>query len=77
MLTKEQIIDAGKIQDGYEQLFREKRVTKKNLEEVCHSFSNKYSIPLIKAIKIAKSELTVCQVERLFEKKKFDIKENL
>ena len=70
MLSKEQIDDAGKMQEEYEKLFRENKVTRKSLNELCYPFAVKYQIPLGKSIEIAKCELTIWQIEKLLNKKK-------
>lgn len=70
MLSKEQIDDAGELQAGYDKLFKENLATDKNLKNLCYNFALKYKITLEKAIKIAKCELTIWQVEKLLNRKK-------
>ena len=69
-MTTEQINDADALQQKYNSLSLEERNDKKVLKDMCKDFVKKYKIPESKAIRLARTELSVFEVEKMFKEVK-------
>ena len=70
MMTSEQIKDADKLQQKYDDLNKGNFVEPKVLKRLVKPFCKKYGVTESKAIRLAKMELSVIEVEKMFKEAK-------
>jgi hypothetical protein len=56
------LIEAGKLQDEYDKLVRNRKLTKKALCDLCIPFRDKYGLTDMQTLKIARRELSITQI---------------
>ena len=76
MMTSEQIRDADELQEKYKEINKGNFVEQKDLKKLVKPFCKKYGVTESKAIKLAKMELSVIEVEKMFKESKKWITEN-
>lgn len=76
MMTSEQIRDADELQEKYKEINKGNFVEQKDLKKLVKPFCKKYGVTESKAIKLAKMELSVIEVEKMFKEAKKWITEN-
>ena len=69
-MTSEQIIDADKLQQQYQELNTGNFIELKVLKKLVRPFCKKYDVTESKAIRLAKMELSVIEVEKMFKEAK-------
>ena len=70
MMTSEQIRDADELQEKYKEINKGSFVEQKDLKKLVKQFCKKYGVTESKAIKLAKMELSVIEVEKMFKEAK-------
>lgn len=70
MMTSEQIRDADELQEKYKEINKGSFVEQKDLKKLVKPFCKKYGVTESKAIKLAKMELSVIEVEKMFKEAK-------
>lgn len=70
MMTSEQIRDADELQEKYQEINKGSFVEQKDLKKLVKPFCKKYGVTESKAIKLAKMELSVIEVEKMFKEAK-------
>lgn len=59
------LVEAGNLQDAYEELVVAKRLTKKAMCDLCVPFRDKYKLSDRQTLEIARRELTLSQISEL------------
>lgn len=70
MMTSEQIRDADELQEKYQEINKGSFVEQIDLKKLVKPFCKKYGVTESKAIKLAKMELSVIEVEKMFKEAK-------
>lgn len=70
MMTSEEIRDADEMQEKYQEINKGSFVEQKDLKKLVKPFCKKYGVTESKAIKLAKMELSVIEVEKMFKEAK-------
>ena len=70
MMTSEQIKDADELQEKYQEINKGNFVEPKVLKKLVRPFCKKYDVTENKAIKLAKMQLSVIEVEKMFKEAK-------
>ena len=58
-------VEAGNLQDAYEELVSKKHLTKKALCDLCIPFRDKYKLSDMQTLMIARRELTLSEISGL------------
>lgn len=61
--------DIATLQENYEKLFDEKKMTKKTICDLCIPFRDKYSLTDLQTLRIARKEMDISEIASLFEDK--------
>jgi len=59
--------EAAYLQKEYQKLYREKKLTKKALCELCIPFRDKYRLTDLQTLQVARNELSLIELVNLFE----------
>ena len=62
------LIEAGKLQDEYDNLVSAGRLTKRAMCDLCIPFRDKYSLTDLQTLQIARRELNITQIAYLIVK---------
>ena len=60
--------DAAELQTAYQRLVRQKRLSKKNMCELCIPFRDKYSLTDLQTLRIARNEMDLAEMVDLLER---------
>ena len=60
--------EAAELQTAYQRLVRQKRLTKKNMCELCIPFRDKYGLTDLQTLRIARNEMELAEMVNLIEK---------
>ena len=59
------LIEAGKLQDGYDELLKSGSFTKKALCDLCIPFRDKYKLTDIQTLQIARRKMSITRISEL------------
>lgn len=60
------IVEAARLQTAYKRLFKAKKVTKQAICDLCVPFRDKYGLTDLQTLQVARNELTLAELVRLF-----------
>lgn len=59
------LIEAGKLQDGYDELLESGNFTKKALCDLCIPFRDKYELTDMQTLQIARKEMSITRISEV------------
>lgn len=64
---KNMLSEIAKLQEGYQKLIDNRKLTKKAICELCIPFRDKYSLTDLQTLRIARKEMEISEMAAIFE----------